>query len=67
MMEWSLLIVAMVGGVFSRDVQMTPIPMRDGNVCAIAALKMAETSTKNIGFICISSVTGDVVVRKGAK
>jgi len=59
-MTWTLLILTVITGTFSTDAKMQPIPMKTDLACKAAAIKLLEGSSKNIGFFCISSDTGEV-------
>ena len=56
-MTWTLLIVA-ITGTFSASIHTAQIPMASKEACVKAAGSIAEKST-GIGFICVSSETGE--------
>lgn len=59
-MTWTLLIVALHGGVMSATSTFATIPMKDRGACVAAADNMANDSKGPIGFACVSSETGEV-------
>lgn len=56
---WTLLIIALTGGVFSADAKFHSIPMMNKDACTRAAKDAANSSSSNLGYICISSETGE--------
>lgn len=60
-MTWTLLFVAISGGVFSASsANVTTIPMRDKDACMKAAQAFTDASSGPVGFICLSSETGEI-------
>ena len=58
-MTWTLLIVA-ITGILTSEAKLHSIPMMNKDACVNAGKQFAKTS-KGIGFICISSETGEVL------
>lgn len=60
-MTWTLLIVALTGSMISTNSTFATIPMKDKSACVAAAKRFTKSSKGPIGFICVSSETGEVV------
>jgi hypothetical protein len=60
-MTWALLIVSLSGGLFSQAASMQSIPMMSREACSAAAKSFAESSSGPIGFLCVSSETGEIL------
>jgi len=58
MSTWTLLIVAIVG-TWTQDVRFHSIPMQNKEACVRAAKSAAESSSGQMGYICVSSETGE--------
>lgn len=56
---WTLLIVMLSGGLFSADAKFHSIPMMNKEACVRAAKDAASSSSSHLGYICISSETGE--------
>lgn len=56
---WTLLIVAMTGGMLSSDVKFHSIYFTNKEACIRAAKSAADSSSSQLGYICISSETGE--------
>ena len=59
-MTWTLLFVALSGSMFASSANMTTIPMRDKDACMNAAQAFTDASSGPVGFICVSSETGEI-------
>lgn len=59
-MTWTLLMVAIVG-TFTADIRTQAIPMMNKDACVNAAKIAAASSSSSIGYICISSETGETL------
>lgn len=59
-MIWTLLVVS-ITGTFTQDVKYHSIPMSSKNACVKAGEWASKNSSSGIGFICVSSETGEVV------
>lgn len=57
---WTLLVVAIVG-TFTADVRMHSIPMMNKEACIKAAKVAADSSSSHMGYMCISSETGETL------
>jgi len=57
---WTLVMFALVNGVFSADLKFHSIPMNNDLACLAAAKTLADKSS-GIAFACINSNTGDVI------
>lgn len=62
-MIWTLLIIA-ITGTFSADAKFHSIPMMNKEACVRAAKDASAHSSKHMGYICISSETGESIVFK---
>jgi hypothetical protein len=58
---WTLLIVAITGSMFSADAKFHSIPFTNKDACVRAAKDAAKSSSSQIGCICISSETGEIL------
>jgi hypothetical protein len=66
-MMWTLLIVTLSGGIVSTSASTQAIPMQSKEACTRAAKEFADTSAGPIGFLCISSETGEIIRFKPTK
>jgi hypothetical protein len=62
-MTWTLVIVAITGGIVSSNLNTQTIPMRNKEACLAAAKSFSERSN-SVGFICVSSDSGEVISNK---
>jgi len=58
-MTWTLLIVA-ITGILTPEAKLHSIPMMNKDACVNAAKTFTKTS-KGVGFVCVSSETGEVI------
>lgn len=58
-MQWTLLIVAISSGLWSAEAKFHSIPMLTKEACVRAAKDAASNSSRHLGYICISSETGE--------
>lgn len=59
-MIWHLVIVAIVG-TFTADIRMHSIQMNNKEACVRAAKIAADASSSHMGYMCISSDTGETI------
>lgn len=59
-MTWTLLIIAILGS-WSPDVRFHSIPMMNKEACIRAAKTAADSSSEQLGYLCISSETGESI------
>ncbi len=58
---WTLLVVAITGGLLSSDAKFHSIQMTNKEACIRAAKEARSGSSSSVGFICISSDTGEIL------
>ena len=58
---WTLLIVVLTNGFISQSASFYSIPMMNKDACTTAAKSVSDSSSRTIGYICISSETGEIV------
>lgn len=58
---WTMLIVAVAGGAFSSNASFQSIPFQNKEACSAAATALRKGTSKSIGFVCISSETGEAI------
>ena len=57
-MTWTLLIIA-ITGTFTAEATFHSIPMMTKDACVRAAKEAASVSSSHMGYVCISSETGE--------
>jgi len=57
---WTFLMVAIVG-IFTTDIKTQAIPMMNKEACVNAAKIASASSSSNVGYLCISSETGETL------
>jgi hypothetical protein len=57
---WTLVVVA-ITGTFTADVKFHNIPMLNKEACVNAAKQAADSSSSHMGYICVSSETGETI------
>lgn len=60
MTPWVLLIV-MISGTFTTDARFHSINMLNKDACTNAAKEAAKSSYSHLGFMCISTETGETL------
>lgn len=64
---WTLLIVALTGNMFTTVAATQVISMQSKDACTKAAKDFADNSVGPIGFICVSSESGEIIRFKPTK
>jgi hypothetical protein len=60
-MIWTMLIVIVAGGVLSSNATFQTIPFQNKEACVAAASSMRAGSSKSVGYLCVSSETGEII------
>lgn len=55
---WTMLVIAIIGS-WSQDIRMQSVPFNNKEACVRAAKEAASSSSGQMGFVCISSETGE--------
>jgi hypothetical protein len=60
-MMWTMLIIAVTGGAISSQAAFQVVSFQNKEACLSAASVFRKGSSKSIGYVCVSSETGEVV------